>query len=202
MRCQPNRANRAARTASNSARIGPEVNGDLDPARLVLIDETQASTNMAPLFGWAPKGERLRAGVPHGHWKPTTFIAGLRLAGLTAPMALDGSINGTSFVDQMRRVLVPKSSPGDAVVADNPSSHRSDQIREAIEAAGATMRLLPPYSPDFNPMEKAFSELEAHLRSAAARSVEALRETIMRLTRLFTPSECAKFFAASGYDQD
>jgi transposase len=117
-------------------------------------------------------------------------------------MVLDGSINGTSFLDYVRRVLVPTLSPGDTVVADNLSSHKSDQVREAIEAAGATIRFLPPYSPDFNPIEKAFSKLKAHLRRAAARSVEALWETIMRLARLFTPSECANFFAASGYDQD
>jgi len=147
---------------------------DLDPSKLVFIDETWASTNMAPLRGWAPEGERLRVGIPHGHWKRTTFIAGLRLTGLTAPMALDGSINGTRFLDYVKRVLIPTLSRGDIVVADNLSSHKSDQVREALEAAGATIRFLPPYSPDFNPIEKAFSKL--------------------------TPKECANFFAACGYD--
>ena len=175
---------------------------DLDPAKLVFIDETWASTNMAPLRGWAPKGERLRAGVPHGHWKRTTFIAGLRLSGLSAPMVLDGSINGTSFLDYVKRVLVPTLSPGETVVADNLSSHKGDEVRKAIEAAGATIRFLPPYSPDFNPIEKAFSKLKALLRRAAERSVEVLHKTIMRLARLFTPTESANFFAACGYDQD
>jgi transposase len=173
---------------------------DLDPAKLVFIDETWASTNMAPLRGWAPEGERLRVGIPHGHWKRTTFIAGLRLTGLTAPMALDGSINGASFLDYVKRILIPTLSPGDIVVADNLSSHKSDQVRKAIEAAGATIRFLPPYSPDFNPIEKAFSKLKALLRRAAERSVEALQRTILRLARLFTPTECANFFAACGYD--
>jgi transposase len=175
---------------------------DLDPAKLVFIDETWASTNMAPMYGWAPKGERLRAGIPHGHWKRTTFIAGLRSTGLTAPMVLDGSINGTSFLDYVSRVLAPTLSPGDIVVADNLSSHKTNQVREAIEAAGATLRFLPAYSPDFNPIEKAFAKLKAHLRRAAERSVDALWKTIMRLARLFTPTECANFFAACGYDQD
>jgi transposase len=175
---------------------------DLDPAKLVFIDETWASTNMAPLRGWAPKGERLRVGIPHGHWKRTTFIAGLRLTGLTAPMVLDGSINGTSFLDWVRRVLVPTLSPGDTVVADNLTSHKGDEARKAIEAAGATIRFLPAYSPDFNPIEKAFAKLKAQLRRAAERSVAALWKTIMRLARLFTPDECANFFAACGYDQD
>jgi len=175
---------------------------DLDPAKLVFIDETWASTNMAPMYGWAPKGERLRAGIPHGHWKRTTFIAGLRLTGLTAPMVLDGSIKGKTFLDYVRRVLVPTLSPGDIVTADNLSSHKSEQVREAIEAAGATLRFLPPYSPDLNPIEKAFAKLKALLRRAAERSVDALQKTIMRLARLFTPTECANFFAACGYDQD
>jgi transposase len=175
---------------------------DLDPAKLVFIDETWASTNMAPLYGWAPKGERLRAGIPHGHWKRTTFIAGLRLTGLTAPMVLDGSINGTIFLDYVSRVLVPTLSPGDIVVADNLSSHKGHRVREAIEAVGATMRFLPSYSPDFNPIEKAFAKLKALLRRAAERSVDALWKTIMRLARLFTPNECANFFTACGYDQD
>jgi len=175
---------------------------DLDPAKLVFIDETWAATNMAPTRGWAPEGERLRVGIPHGHWKRTTFIAGLRLRGLTAPMAIDGSINGTSFLDYVKRVLVPTLTSGDIVVADNLSSDKSDQVREAIEAAGATLRFLPPYSPDFNPIEKAFSKLKALLRRAAERSVEALQRTIMRLARHFTPTECANFFAACGYDLD
>ncbi len=175
---------------------------DLDPAKLVFIDETWASTNMAPMYGWAPRGERLRVGIPHGHWKRTTFIAGLRLTGLTAPMVLDGSINGTSFLDYVERVLAPTLTPGDTVIADNLSSHKSDQARQAIEAVGAKIRFLPPYSPDFSPIENAFSKFKSILRRAAERSVPALQQTIMRLAETFTPTECANFFAACGYDQD
>jgi transposase len=174
----------------------------LDPAKLVFIDETWASTNMAPMYGWAPKGERLCVGIPHGHWKRTTFIAGLRLTGLTAPMVLDGSINGASFLDYVKRVLAPTLTPGDIVVADNLSSHKSDQARQAIEAVGAKIRFLPPYSPDFSPIENAFSKFKSLLRRAAERSVGALQQTIMRLAETFTPAECENFFAACGYDQD
>ena len=175
---------------------------DLDPAKLVFIDETWASTNMAPMYGWAPKGERLRVGIPHGHWKRTTFVAALRLTGLTAPMALDGSINGASFLDYVKRVLAPTLTPGDIVIADNLSSHKSEQARQAIEAVGAQICFLPPYSPDFSPIENAFSKFKALLRRAAERSVGALQQTIMRLAETFTPTECANFFAACGYDQD
>ncbi len=174
---------------------------DLDPAKLVFIDETWASTNMAPMYGWAPRGERLRVGIPHGHWKRTTFIAGLRLTGLTAPMVLDGSINGASFLDYVKRVLAPTLTPGDTVIADNLSSHKSDQARQAIETVGAKIRFLPPYSPDFSPIENAFSKFKSILRRAAERSVPALQQTIMRLAETFTPTECANFFAACGYDQ-
>ena len=117
-------------------------------------------------------------------------------------MAIDGSINGTSFLDYVKRVLIPTLTSGDIVVADNLSSHKSDQVHEAIEAAGATICFLPPYSPDMNPIEKAFSKLEALPRRAAERSVEALQRTIMRLARLFTLTECAHFFAACGYEPD
>ena len=175
---------------------------DLDPAKLVFIDETWASTNMAPRYGWAPKRERLRVGIPHGHWKRTTFVAALRLTGLTAPMALDGSINGASFLDYVKRVLAPTLTPGDVVIADNLSSHKSDRVAQAIKAVGAKIRFLPPYSPDLNPIENAFSKFKSLLRRAAERSVGALQQTIMRLAETFTPNECANFFAACGYDQD
>jgi transposase len=175
---------------------------DLDPSKLVFVDETWATTNMAPLHGWAPRGERLRAGIPLGRWKRTTFVAGLRLTGMTAPMVLEGSINGARFLDYVRRVLAPTLTQGDIVVIDNLSSHKSDEVREAIEAVGATVRFLPPYSPDFNPIEKAFAKLKALLRRAAARTLEALRQAIDNLAHIFKPAECANFFAACGYDQD
>ncbi|MBS1055132.1 IS630 family transposase, partial [Gluconobacter kondonii] len=143
---------------------------DLDPARLVFIDATWASTNMARCYGRCRRGQRLRSAVPHGHWKTTTFIAGLRLTGIVAPMVLDGPINGRSFQTYVDRVLVPDLRPGDIVIMDNLGSHKGPGVQAAIEAAGATVRYLPPYSPDFNPIEKAFSKLKAHLRKAAERT--------------------------------
>ena len=175
---------------------------DLDPTRLVFIDETWASTAMARLRGRALKGERLRAGIPHGHWKTTTFVAGLRLTGMVAPMVLDGPINRDAFLTYVNQVLVPELTPGDIVVMDNLSSHKGAGAREAIEAAGATLLYLPPYSPDFNPIENAFAKLKALLRKAAERSVDGLWTAIGRLIDLFTPSECANYFTAAGYDPD
>jgi transposase len=173
---------------------------DLDPEKLVFIDETWATTNMARKNGRAPKGERLRASVPHGHWKTTTFIAGLRLSGLTAPMVLDGPINGVWFQAYVDQVLVPTLSPGDIVVMDNLGSHKGVGVRKAVEAVGATLLYLPPYSPDFNPIEKAFSKLKALLRKAAERTVDGLWNKIGELLTDFTPKECANFFAATGYE--
>ena len=175
---------------------------DLDPAHLVFIDETWASTAMARLRGRAPKGERLRAGAPHGHWKTTTFVAGLRLTGMVAPMVLDGPINRDAFRAYVNQVLVPELTPGDIVVMDNLSSHKGTGVREAIEAAGATLRYLPPYSPDFNPIENAFAKLKALLRKAAERSVDGLWNAIGSLIDRFTPQECANYFKAAGYDPD
>jgi transposase len=173
---------------------------DLDPEKLVFIDETWTTTNMARKNGRAPKGERLRAGVPHGHWKTTTFVAGLRLTGMTAPMVLDGPINGQWFQAYVDQVLVPTLSLGDIVVMDNLGSHKGAGVRKAIEAKGATLLYLPPYSPDFNPIEKAFSKLKALLRKAAERTVDALWNRIGALLKEFSPTECANFFAASGYE--
>jgi transposase len=173
---------------------------DLDPERLVFIDETWASTNMARLHGRAPKGERLRAGIPHGHWKTTTFVAGLRLTGMMATMVLDGPINRDAFQAYVEQVLVRELRPGDTVIMDNLSSHKGVAIRQAIEAAGARLVFLPPYSPDFNPIENAFAKLKALLRAAAERTVDALWTTIGSLIERFTPDECANYFAAAGYD--
>lgn len=175
---------------------------DLDPARLVFLDETWMSTNMARLRGRARKGERLRAGIPHGHWKTTTFVAGLRLNGIAAPMVLDGPINRDAFQAYVDQVLVPELKPGDVVIMDNLGSHKGPQVRRAIEAAGASLLYLPPYSPDFNPIENAFAKLKALLRKAAIRTVDALWNAIGRLVDLVTPAECANFFRAAGYDPD
>lgn len=173
---------------------------DLDPEKLIFIDETWASTNMARKNGRAPRGERLRAGVPHGHWKTTTFVAGLRRAGIVAPLVIDGPINGVWFQTYVDEVLVPALRQGDIVVMDNLGSHKGAGVRHAIEAAGATLLYLPPYSPDFNPIEKAFSKLKALLRKAAERTVDALWDRIGALLPEFTPQECANFFAAAGYE--
>jgi transposase len=173
---------------------------DLDPERLVFIDETWATTNMSRKYGRAPRGERLRAGVPHGHWKTTTFVAGLRTEGLVAPMVLDGPINGVAFQAYVDQVLVPELREGDIVIMDNLGSHKGAGVRKAIEAAGAKLLYLPPYSPDFNPIEKAFSKLKALLRKAAERTVEGLWTKIGELLTAFTPRECENFFASAGYD--
>ena len=157
---------------------------------------------MARLRGRAPKGERLRAGIPHGHWKTTTFVAGLRLTGLVAPMVLDGPINRNAFQAYVDQVLVPALSPGDVVVMDNLGSHKGPAVRRAIEAAGARLLYLPPYSPDFNPIENAFAKLKALLRKAAERTVDALWTTIGRLLNAFTPTECANYFRAAGYEPE
>ncbi|WP_156311982.1 IS630 family transposase [Methylobacterium platani] len=175
---------------------------ELDPARLVFLDETWTSTNMARLRGRSPRGERLRSSVPHGHWKTTTLVAGLRLSGIAAPFVLDGPINRNAFQTYVERVLAPELRPGDIVVMDNLGSHKGPAVRAAIEAAGARLLFLPPYSPDFNPIEMAFSQLKALLRKAARRTVEGLWSTIGRLVDDVTPDQCANFFAAAGYDPD
>ena len=145
-------------------------------------------------------GQRLRAGIPHGHWKTTTFVAGLSLTGMTAPMVLDGPINGAAFLAYVEQVLVPELSPGHIVVMDNLGSHKGKAVREAIEAAGARLLFLPPYSPDFNPIENAFAKLKALLRKAAERTVDGLWAAIGILLDAFTPQECANYFKAAGYD--
>jgi transposase len=173
---------------------------DLDPERLVFVDETGATTKMARLRGRAPKGDRCRAAVPHGHWKTTTFVAGLRLTGMTAPMVLDGPMNGPAFLAYVEQVLVPTLRPGDIVIMDNLASHKSAAVRKAVEAAAASLLLLPPYSPDLNPIENAFAKLKALLRKAAERTVDGLWRRIGLLLDAFTPQECANYFAAAGYD--
>jgi transposase len=135
----------------------------LDPDRLVFIDETGTSTKMARLRGRAPRGERLVGKIPHGHWKTTTFVAGLRSTALTAPCVIDGPMNGNGFLAYVEQVLAPTLKPGDVVVLDNLSAHKVPGVREAIEAAGAKLLYLPPYSPDFNPIEQLFAKLKALL---------------------------------------
>ena len=172
----------------------------IDPERLVFIDETWTKTNMAPLRRWCLRGRRLKDQVPHRRWQTLTFIAALRHDGIVAPCLFDGPINGESFLAYVTQVLVPTLRPGDIVVMDNLSSHKGPRVREMIEAAGADLRYLPPYSPDFNPIENAFSKMKAFLRKAAARTVDDLWQAIADALNIFSPDECQNYFAACGYD--
>lgn len=171
----------------------------LDPDRLIFIDETGTSTDMARLRGRAPRGERLVGKIPHGHWKTTTFVAALRASALTAPCVIDGPMNGDVFLAYVEQVLAPSLKPGDIIVLDNLSAHKVPGVRETIEAAGAALLYLPPYSPDFNPIEQLFAKLKALLRKAAERSVDGLWTRIAALLDAFTPHECANYFRNAGY---
>ena len=157
---------------------------------------------MARLRGRALRGERCRAPVPHGHWKTTTFTGALRVDGMTAPMVLDGPMNRAAFQAYIEQVLVPTLRRGDTVIMDNLPAHKGADVRLAIEAAGANLRYLPPYSPDFNPIENAFSKLKAFLRKAAARSISELWNAMRDALDAFTPQECANYFTATGYEPD
>jgi transposase len=171
----------------------------LDPDRLVFIDETWATTNMTRRYGRAARGQRLVAPVPHGHWKTSTFVAGLRMSGLTAPFVVDGAMNGDVFRAYVEQVLAPTLVPGDIVVLDNLSSHKVAGVREMIGARGASLVYLPPYSPDLNPIEQAFAKLKALLRKIAARTVAALWDALGNILDRFTPQECANYLANAGY---
>ena len=154
---------------------------------------------MARLRGRAPRGERLVGKIPHGHWKTTTFVAGLRSTALTAPCVIDGPMNGNAFLAYIEQVLAPSLRPGDIIVLDNLSAHKVPGVREAVEAAGGRLLYLPPYSPDFNPIEQLFAKLKALLRKAAERSVDGLWNRIARLLDAFPPAECANYFRNAGY---
>ena len=171
----------------------------IDPRRLVFIDETWAKTNMAPLRGWAPRGRRLDARVPHAHWKTMTFLAALRCDRITAPIVLDGPINGESFLAYVEQALVPTLSPGDVVVLDNLGSHKGKAVRAAIRAAGARLLFLPPYSPDLSPIEQVFAKLKHTLRNAAARSIDATCNAIAAALEIFPPDECQRYLVNAGY---
>jgi transposase len=175
---------------------------DLDPERLIFIDESGLSTKMARLRGWAPKGERCRAAIPHGHWKTVTFVGGLTLTGFVAPMLLDGPMDGECFLAWVEQMLAPTLRPGDIVVMDNLAAHKVAGVRQAIEACGAELRYLPPYSPDLNPIENAFAKLKAHVRKSAARTLDALERAAANALPMFKPDQCANFFAHAGYRLD
>ena len=170
-----------------------------DPRKLVFLDETWASTNMTRTHGRCLQGRRLVMHVPQSHWKTTTFIVSLRVEGLTAPTVVDGPMTGDVFVAYIEQQLVPTLKPGDIVVMDNLSSHKREAVKTAIEAAGAELRYLPPYSPDLNPIEKAFSKLKAKLRAAELRKVPELEDFLGQVLDAFTPAECENYFKSSGY---
>lgn len=167
--------------------------------QLVFLDETGASTNLARRYGRSPKGQRLICPLPHGHWKTTTFVAALRSDGLTAPTVVDGAMDGRTFRAYVEQQLAPTLRPGDRVVMDNLPSHKVSGIREAIEARGARLEYLPPYSPDLNPIELAFAKLKSRLRTAAKRTVTGLWHCLGQLCEVFTPNECRNYFRHCGY---
>ena len=171
----------------------------MNPMRLVFLDETWATTNMARRYGRAPRGERVIASVPHGHWKTSTFVAGLREDAITAPLVIDGAMNGETFRAYIEQFLAPTLAHGDIVIMDNLSSHKVAGVREAIEARGASLIYLPPYSPDLNPIEQAFAKLKALLRKAAPRTVESLWTVIGESLSAFPSNECANYLKAAGY---
>jgi transposase len=168
-------------------------------SRLVFIDETWVKTNMAPLRGWGPRGRRLRAYAPYGHWKTLTFIAALRHDRIDAPFVFDGPINGDLFVYYAEKVLAPTLSPGDVVILDNLGSHKAKAARAAIRARGAHLIFLPPYSPDLNPIEQVFAKLKHLMRKAQPRDVETTWRKAGQLLDLFAQQECANYLKNSGY---
>ena len=173
----------------------------LDPARLVFIDETATSTNMVRVRGRCARGERLVASVPHGHWKTITFLAGLRHDGIVAPFVIDGAMNGPAFLAYVEQCLAPSLGRGDIVIMDNLPVHKVAGVQEAIEAVGAKLMYLPPYSPDLNPIEMAFSKFKALLRKAAERTISGLLRRIGRIAKSFSPRECRNFLRHAGYVQ-
>ncbi|WP_414714352.1 IS630 family transposase [Sphingobium sp.] len=173
----------------------------IDPNSLVFLDETGVNTQMARLYGWSPVGERCRDRVPFGHWKTLTFVAGLRLSGMTAPWLLHGPMDGDAFRTYVQYVLAPTLKRGDVVVLDNLPAHKVAGIRELVTERHAQIFYLPPYSPDMNPIEMAFAKLKALLRQEPARTVDARTERIGQLLHRFIPRECANFFQAAGYQR-
>jgi transposase len=173
----------------------------VEPERLVFIDETWTRTDMARLRGWALRGHRLPAKVPHGRWKTTTFLAALRYDRIVAPWLIEGPIDGESFRTYVEKVLVPTLREGDIVIMDNLGSHKGKAVRTLIRSAGAKLFFLPKYSPDLNPIEQVFAKLKHLLRKAAARTVEAICAAVGKILGTFTPQECANYFKNSGYTQ-
>lgn len=174
----------------------------LEPHRLVFIDETAVTTKMTRLRGRSPRGTRLEADAPFGHWRTQTFIAGLRIDELSAPWLLDGPMNRAAFELYIETQLAPMLQPGDVVIADNLSSHKSTYAQDVLKSQGSWLLFLPPYSPDFNPIEMAYSKLKAHLRRLKARTFDALFNSVAEASDLFPPDECRNLFKAAGYVAD
>lgn len=171
----------------------------LDPARLVFIDETWIKTNMAPVRGWGPRDARLLGFAPDGRWHTLTFLAALRSHALTAPCVVDGPINGAIFRAYIEQFLVPTLRPGDIVVLDNLGSHRSPAIRSAIRSVGAKLAFLPPYSPDLNPIEQVFAKVKHWMRTAQARTIDAIHDHIAKLIDAIPSHECRNYVRNAGY---
>lgn len=172
---------------------------EFDLAHLVFLDESGVSTDLLRRYGRGPRGARVCDHAPYGRWHTNTFIAGLRLDGMTAPGVFDGPMDHESFLAYVEQILVPTLRPGDIVVLDNHSSHRGDDVRWAIERVGATLRFLPPYSPDFNPIELSFAKLKAILRAARLRTFDAVCAVIAASLVRFGHDECARYFRHCGY---
>ena len=174
----------------------------MDPAAFVFLDETGASRNMVRRYGWTLVANVWLMPAPHGHWRTTTFVAGLRGNGIVAPLVLDGPMTGEIFRAYVEQFLAPALSPGDVVVMDNLAAHKVAGVADAIAAAGASILYLPPYSPDLNPIEQMFAKLKALLRKAATRTRETLWDTIGQLLDAFTPNECRNYLEHAGYAFD
>ncbi len=167
--------------------------------KIVFIDETGINTKMARLRGRCQRGRRLVASIPHGHWKTLTFIAGLRCDGLVAPWVIDGAMDGDAFVQYIKTQLAPTLNEGDVVVLDNLPAHKRQDAAQAVRNCGAWLLFLPPYSPDLNPIELAFSKLKSHLKRLAPRTVDDLWKAAGKVCVLFKPDECTNFFTEDGY---
>jgi transposase len=170
-----------------------------DPAHLVFLDETGVTTNLLRRYGRAPRGVRVYDDAPFARWQTSTFIAALRVTGLTAPGVFDGAIDGPSFLAYVEQILVPTLQRGDIVIADNLSAHKVAGVRRAIEGAGATLVYLPPYSPDLNPIELCFAKLKAIVRAARCRTTDTLWPLLGESLQHFSPDECRNYFRRAGY---
>jgi len=198
MACEQNRDDVKAEREEWRTHILPAIIRDIE--RVIFIDETCVKTNMTPLRGRSPKGKRLKAHAPAGKWETSSFIAGLRCGELSAPFVIKGAIDGDAFVKYVQEQLAPTLQPDDVVICDNLNVHKNKQAIEAIEARGVWLLYLPRYSPDLNPIEKAFSKLKTLLRKANARTIDALWEEVGNICNLFPPQECLNYFKSCGYE--